>query len=190
MSPPEGVSGEAAQVGLQVGRQGISPEAREGARDTTLAGGRPAASTGSRRTTLRGWQETEGRGGWRAGKEDKRTATRAIKLGREEGAPTWHGWAPPRAAPQDGGGTGREHRTEPRQMAMQCCCVCMQGGGNLAKKSTAGNEKKREQQRAAPQGDGTEKYVWLWPRDGPRGLEQHGRRHRSEGRGREGSDPC
>ena len=53
-SPPEGVTGEAAQVGLQVGRQGRSPEAREGARDTTMARGRPAASTRSRRTTLRG----------------------------------------------------------------------------------------------------------------------------------------
>ena len=53
-SPPEGVSGEAAQVGLQVGRQGRGPEAREGARDTTMARGRPAASTRSRRTTLRG----------------------------------------------------------------------------------------------------------------------------------------
>ena len=53
-SPPEGVSGEAAQVGLQVGRQGRSPEAREGARDTSMARGRPAASTQSRRTTLRG----------------------------------------------------------------------------------------------------------------------------------------
>ena len=38
-SPPEGVSGEAAQVGLQVGRQGRSPEAREGAQDTTMARG-------------------------------------------------------------------------------------------------------------------------------------------------------
>ena len=35
--PPKGVSGEAALVGLQVGRQGRSPEAREGARDTTMA---------------------------------------------------------------------------------------------------------------------------------------------------------
>ena len=74
-------------------------------------------------------------------------------------------------------------------MAMQCCCACMQGGGNNAKKSTA-EKKKREQQPAAPQGDGTEKGAWLGPRDGPRGLGQHGRRHKSEGRGREGSDPC
>ena len=53
-SPPEGVSWEAAQVGLQVGRQGGAPEAREGARDTTMARRRPAASTQSRRTALRG----------------------------------------------------------------------------------------------------------------------------------------
>ena len=53
-SPPEGVSGEAAQVGLQVGRQGGGPEAREGARDTAMARRRPAASTRSRGTTLRG----------------------------------------------------------------------------------------------------------------------------------------
>ena len=39
-------------------------------------------------------------------------------------------------------------------------------------------------------GDGTKKGVWLEPHDGPRGLGRHGRRHRSKGRGREGSDPC
>ena len=60
--PPEGVSGEAAQVGLQVGRQGRSPKARKGARDTTMARGRPAASTGSRRTTLRGGAGDRGEG--------------------------------------------------------------------------------------------------------------------------------
>ena len=53
-SPPEGVSGEAAQGDLQVGRQGGGPEAREGAQDTNMARRRPAASTRSRRTTLRG----------------------------------------------------------------------------------------------------------------------------------------
>ena len=46
--PPNGVSGEAAQVGLQVGRQGGGPDARESARDTTIAQGRPAASKQSR----------------------------------------------------------------------------------------------------------------------------------------------
>ena len=61
-SPPEGVSGEAAQVGLQVGRQGRSPEAREGARDTTMARGEPAASTRSKRTTLRGRARDRGEG--------------------------------------------------------------------------------------------------------------------------------
>ena len=53
-SPPEGVSGEAAQVGLQVRRQGGGPEAREGTRDTALARRRTAVSTRSRRTTLGG----------------------------------------------------------------------------------------------------------------------------------------
>ena len=61
-----------------------------------------------------GGQETEGRGGWRREKEDKCTSTQAKRLGRGGGAPTWHGRGPPRAPPQDGGGTGREHRTEPR----------------------------------------------------------------------------
>ena len=61
-SPPEGVSGEAAQVGFQDGRQGRSPGAREGARDTTMARGRPAASTRSRRTTLRGRAGDRGEG--------------------------------------------------------------------------------------------------------------------------------
>ena len=68
--PPEGVSGEAAQVGLQVGRQGRSPEAREGTRDTTMARGRPAASTRSRRTTLRG--EAGDRGGGRVERRERR----------------------------------------------------------------------------------------------------------------------
>ena len=61
--PPEGVSGEAAQVGLQVRRQGGGPEAREGARETTMARGRPAASTRSRGTTLRGRAGDRGEGG-------------------------------------------------------------------------------------------------------------------------------
>ena len=39
-------------------------------------------------------------------------------------------------------------------------------------------------------GDGTEKGVWLEPQDGPRGLGRHGGRHKSKGRGREGSNPC
>ena len=61
-SPPEGVSGEGAQVGLQVGGQGGGPEARESARDTTMARERPAESTGSRRTTVRGRAGDRGEG--------------------------------------------------------------------------------------------------------------------------------
>ena len=61
-SPPEGVSGEAAQVGLQGRRQGGGPEAREGARDTTMAQGRPAAGTRSRVTTIRGRAGDRGEG--------------------------------------------------------------------------------------------------------------------------------
>ena len=72
---------------------------------------------------------------------------------------------------------------------MQCCCACMRGGGNHAEKKH-GEKKKSEQHPTAPQGDGTEEGVWLGPRDGPRRLGQHGTWHRSEGRGREGSDPC
>ena len=60
--PPEGVSGEAAQVGLQVGRQGGGREAREGVRDATMARRRPAASTRSRGTTLRGRTGDRGEG--------------------------------------------------------------------------------------------------------------------------------
>ena len=61
-SLPEGVSGEAAQVRLQVGRQGGGPEARAGARDTAMARRRPAASTRSRGTTLRGRAGDRGEG--------------------------------------------------------------------------------------------------------------------------------
>ena len=66
-------------------------------------------------------------------------------------------------------------------------CACREEGTTLKK---ARRGKKREQHPPAPQGDGTEKGVWLGPRDSPRGLGQHGRGHRSKGRGREGSDPC
>ena len=61
-SPPEGVSGEAAQVGLQVRRQSRGPEAREGAQDTAMAQRRPAASTQSRGTTLGGRAGDKGEG--------------------------------------------------------------------------------------------------------------------------------
>ena len=82
-SPPKGVSGEAAQVGLQVGRQGGGPEAREGARDTTMARRRPAASTRSRGTTLGGRAGDRGEGRVeRRERADTCTATRAEWLGR------------------------------------------------------------------------------------------------------------
>ena len=61
------------------------------------------------------------------------------------------------------------------------------------KQGTKRNKKEannRGQHPAAPQGDRTEKDEWLGPRDDLRGLGQHGGRHRSEGRGREGSDAC
>ena len=61
-SPPEGVSGEAAQVGLQVRGQGGGSEAREGARDTAMARRRPAASTRRKGTTLRGRAGDRGEG--------------------------------------------------------------------------------------------------------------------------------
>ena len=63
----------------------------------------------------------------------------------------------------------------------------MSGATNKEKETAA---ERHEQHPAAPQGDGTEMGVWLGPRDGPRGLGQHGRRHRRGGWGREGSDPC
>ena len=68
--------------------------------------------------------------------------------------------------------------------------LCVHAGRREQRGKKRVEEKKSEQHPAAPQGDGTEKDVWLGPRDGPRGLGQHGRRHRSERRGREGSDPC
>ena len=52
-SPPEGVSAEAARVGLQVGGQGRGPEERERTRDKAIARGRSAESTRSSRTTVR-----------------------------------------------------------------------------------------------------------------------------------------
>ena len=60
---------------------------------------------------------------------------------------------------------------------------------------TTGEKGRQKKQNAdnTPQhhkGTGQKKNEWLGPRDSPRGLGQHGRRHRSEGRGREGSDPC
>ena len=68
--PPRGVSGEATQVSLQVGRQGRGPGSREGVRDTTMARGRPAGCTQSRRTTLRGLAGD--RGGGRVERRERR----------------------------------------------------------------------------------------------------------------------
>ena len=55
-------------------------------------------------------------------------------------------------------------------------------------------EKKKKKPRETPHNTKKKKKkkggVWLGPRDGHRGQGQHGRRHRSRGRGREGSDPC
>ena len=162
-SPPEVVSGEATQVGLQVRRQGGGPEAREGTRDTTMARRRPAASTWSRGTTLRGRAGDRGEGKGREERERIHVQQRGLN-----GWDARHGPGPPGATPQDGGGTGREHPTEPRQMAMQCCSACMQGGGNQAEKSKKKKGNNRGQHPAAPQGGGTEKDEWLGPGDGPR----------------------
>ena len=74
-------------------------------------------------------------------------------------------------------------------MANQCFVRACREEGTTRKKAWE-KETKYEQHPAALQGDGTEKGVSLGPRDGPRGLGQHGRRHRSEARGREGSHPC
>ena len=184
-SPHEGMSGEAAQVGLQVGRQGRSPGAREGARDTTIARGRPAESTRSRRTTLRGRAGDRGEG--RVERRERRYMyNNAGKKARSPGMAR--------------DGQGRRHRmavgldvgTERNRDRWRCSVVlrACRGEGTTRKKARQKKTKKRGQHPAAPQGDGTEKGVWLGPRDGRRGLGQHGRRHRSEGRGREGSDPC
>ena len=114
---PKGVSGEAAQVGLQDEGQGGGPEARESARDTALASGRPAESTRSRRATVRGRaRDRENRG--------KRGE------GREGGAFTWHGRGLPRGQSQEGEGTGREHReaTRPEHMCSAIVRACREEG--------------------------------------------------------------
>ena len=66
--------------------------------------------------------------------------------------------------------------------------LCVHAGRREPREKKRGRKKKHGKHPAAPQGDGTAKDVWLGPRDGPRGLGT--RRHKSEGRGREGSDPC
>ena len=87
---------------------------------------------------------------------------------------------------------GLDESTERNRDRWRCSVVvrACREEGTKQKKARRKKKHKREQHPAAPQGDGTEKGVWLGPRDAPRGLGQHGRRHRSEGRGREGSDPC
>ena len=54
----------------------------------------------------------------------------------------------------------------------------------------AGGPEKRKKNGMQGKGDGTGQGVWLEPHDVPRRLGRHGRRHRSRGRGREGSNPC
>ena len=84
---------------------------------------------------------------------------------------------------------GLDESTEQNRDRWRCSVVvraCREEGTTRKK----ARQKKRGQHPAAPQGDGTEKDEWPGPRNGPRGLGQHGRRHRREGQGREGSDPC
>ena len=84
---------------------------------------------------------------------------------------------------------GPDVSTERNRDRWRCSVVvraCREEGTTRKK----ARKKKRGQHAAAPQGDGTEEDELLGPRDGLRGLGQHGRRHRSEGRGREGSNPC
>ena len=95
-----------------------------------------------------------------------------------------------RQGPRHRMAVGLDESTERNRDRWRCSVVvraCREEGTTRKK---ALRKKKRGQHPAAPQGDRTEKDVWLGPHDGPMGLGQHGRRHRSEGRGREGSDPC
>ena len=111
-----GVSGEAAQVGLQVGRQGRSPEAREGARDTTMAWGRPAASTGSRRTTLRGRT-----GDRREGRVERRERRYMYNnAGKKAGSP---GMAGDRKGPRHRMAVGLDESTERNRDRWRCSVV-------------------------------------------------------------------
>ena len=85
---------------------------------------------------------------------------------------------------------GLDESTEQNPDRWRCSVVVRAYGEEETTRKKARRKKKCGQHPAAPQGDGTQRDVWLGPHDGPRRLEQHGRRHRSEGRGREGSDPC
>ena len=105
-----------------------------------------------------------------------------------EGRPP--GMAGDRQGPRHRMAVGLDESTERNRDRWRCSVVvraCREEGTTRKK---ARRKKKRERHPTAPKRDGTEEGVWLGPRDGPRGLGQHGRRHRSEGRGREGSDPC
>ena len=95
-----------------------------------------------------------------------------------------------RQGPRHRMAVGLDPSTEQNRDRWRCSVVvraCREEGTTRKK---ARQKKTRGQHHAAPQGDGTEKDVWLGRRNGPRRLGRHGRRHRSEGRGREGSDPC
>ena len=97
-----------------------------------------------------------------------------------------------RQGPRQRMAVGLDESTKRNRDRWRCSVVvrACREEGITRKKARRKKKQIREQHPAAPQGDGTEKGVWLGPRDGPRGLGQHGRLHRSEGRGREGSDPC
>ena len=115
-NPPEGVSGEAAQVGLQVGRQGRSPEAREGARDTTMARGQPAASTRSRRTTLSGRAGDRGEGRV----ERRERGYMYINAGKKAGSP---GMAQDRQGQRHRMAVGLDESTERNRDRWRCSVV-------------------------------------------------------------------
>ena len=164
-SPPEGVSGEAAQVGLQVGRRGGGHEAREGARDTALARRRPAASTRSRGTTLRGRAGDRGEGRVERGE----SGYMYRNAGGMAGSPGMAGDC-----------QGERHRmaerldvsTEQKRDgdAVLLCVHAERREPSEKKKEKKKAEKKRrgKQTRTTPRGGGTKKDEWLGPRDGPR----------------------
>ena len=106
-----------------------------------------------------------------------------------EGRPP--GMARDRQGPRHRMAMGVDESTERSRDRWRCSVVvraCREEG--TTRKKARRTKKNRERHPTAPKRDGTEKGVWLGPRDGPRGLGQHGRRHRSEGQGRQGSDPC
>ena len=113
-------------MGLQVGRQG-GGRARYNHGAGTTSGEHAEQENNTKRAARR---QRGGEG--REEREKIHVRQRGLK-----GWVAWHGQGPPRAAPQDGGGTGREHQTEARQVAMQCCSACMQGGGNHAENGAA-----------------------------------------------------